>query len=80
MESLLQWGIANSAPHDPSAPPPAPRPDLDPAIIDHILGKPDAQLMREALARALDEQESDEARVGALDDFEMVSCNMAGLG
>ena len=57
-------------PHAPGAP--APRQDLDPAIIDAILGKPDAELMKEALARARDESVDEEGRVQALDDLEMV--------
>jgi hsp70-interacting protein len=73
MESLLRWGITNSA-NAPAgnAPPAAPRQDLDPGIIDHILGKSDAQLMKEALAVAVDEQKSEDDRLEALDNFEMV--------
>ncbi|KAH7911137.1 nucleotide exchange factor Fes1-domain-containing protein [Hygrophoropsis aurantiaca] len=72
MESLLRWGIENSTPSSgDNAPPPARRQDLDPAIIDHILGKPDAQLMKEALEVAVDDNQSDEVRVAALDDLEM---------
>ena len=73
MESLLRWGIQNSTgPNDQQNPPVQPRKDLDPAIIDHILGKPDAVLMKEALDIALDEGRDDDERVQALDDFEMV--------
>ena len=53
MESLLRWGIANSAPQDGNQPPPQARTDLDPGIIDAILGKSDAELMKEALAVAV---------------------------
>lgn len=73
MESLLRWGIQNSTPLDPNRPPPQPRTDLDPGIIDHILGKSDAVLMKEALAVAVYESQDQEARLQALDDFEMVS-------
>ena len=73
MESLLRWGIANSAPQDGTQPPPQPRTDLDPGIIDAILGKSDAELMKEALAVAVDETRDEDDRVQALDDFEMVS-------
>jgi hsp70-interacting protein len=47
MESLLRWSIENAA-TDGSGPrpPPEPRKDLDPGIIDAILGKPDAVLMK----------------------------------
>ena len=69
MQSLLQWGIANSS---QDAPPPRPRSDLDPAIIDQILGKPDSQLMKEALAIATDEERDEDERLTALDDFELV--------
>lgn len=51
----------------------APRQHLDPSIIDHILGKSDGQLMKEALTVAVDRNRSDDERIQALDDFEMVS-------
>ncbi|KAH7924195.1 Fes1-domain-containing protein [Leucogyrophana mollusca] len=77
MESLLRWGIENSTPSSGgSAPPPAPRRDLDPAIIDHILGKPDAQLMKEALEVAVDDAKAEDARLAALDDLEMLVENI----
>ncbi|KAI0791034.1 nucleotide exchange factors-like protein [Abortiporus biennis] len=69
MESLLRWGIEHSA-GQPAQP--APRLDLDPGIIDAILGKPDAELMKEALAIALDESKDEDDRIQALDDFEML--------
>lgn len=72
MESLLRWSIANS---DPNAPRPSQErlKSLDPGIIDTILGKPDAVLMREAAETALDERKSEDERAQALEDFEMVS-------
>lgn len=70
MDSLLRWSIENSS---PSTGPVQPREDLDPAIIDHILGKPDAVLMKEALSVAVDEKKSEDERVEALDNLEMVS-------
>lgn len=72
MESLLRWGIENSSPPVEGAPPPVARTDLDPAIIDIILGKPDAVLMKEAMAVAVDETKSEDDRVTALDNLEMV--------
>jgi hsp70-interacting protein len=71
MESLLRWSIANS---DPNAQRPSPEQlrSLDPGIIDHILGKPDAVLMREATETALDENKSEDERAQALEDLEMV--------
>ncbi|KAJ7271099.1 armadillo-type protein [Mycena rebaudengoi] len=70
MESLLRWGIENTSPND--GPPPAPRQDLDPAIIDIILGKSDAELMKEDMAVAVDETQSESARIHALDHLEML--------
>ncbi|KAJ6578785.1 nucleotide exchange factor Fes1-domain-containing protein [Mycena vulgaris] len=73
MESLLRWGIENSTPQtDASNPPPAPRQDLDPGIIDMILGKSDAVLMKEDMAVATDDSQSESARIDALDHLEML--------
>lgn len=73
MESLLRWSIENSAPAEQGASqPPQPRKDLDPAIIDMILGKPDAERMKETLAIAVDDTKSEDERLEALDEFEMV--------
>ncbi|KAF9055362.1 Fes1-domain-containing protein [Hymenopellis radicata] len=69
MESLLRWGITNS---DPNGPPPQPRKDLDPAIIDMILGKSDAELMKENMAIAMDVSKSEDERIDALDNLEML--------
>jgi len=71
MDSLLRWSIEHSTPGSADAPPPA-RKDLDPGIIDHILGKPDAVLMKEALEVALNEDRDEDARTQALDDLEML--------
>jgi len=71
MDSLLRWSIEHSTPRSADAPPPARR-DINPEIIDHILGKPDAVLMKEALGVALDENRDEAARIQALDDFEML--------
>jgi len=78
MQSLLRWGIENSSnANDDSdsatgAVPLARRTDLDPGIIDAILGRPDSELMKEALAKAQDVSLDDDARLTALDDLEMV--------
>ncbi|KAI0799606.1 nucleotide exchange factor Fes1-domain-containing protein [Irpex lacteus] len=73
MESLLRWSIENSTPAEPGASqPPQPRKDLDPAIIDMILGKPDAERMKEMLAIAVDDTKSEDERLDALDEFEML--------
>ena len=71
MDSLLRWSIEHSTPRGTDASPPT-RKDLDPGIIDHLLGKPDAVLMKEALEVALDENRDEDARIQALDDFEML--------
>ncbi|EMD30899.1 hypothetical protein CERSUDRAFT_120241 [Gelatoporia subvermispora B] len=73
MESLLRWGIQNST--DNNAEPnvaPQQNKDLDPGILDAILGRPDSELMKEALAIAMDEKREDDERIQALDDFEML--------
>jgi hypothetical protein len=71
MDSLLRWSIEHSTPRSADAPHP-PRKDIDPGIVDYILGKPDAVLMKEALELALDEDMAEDARVRALDDLEML--------
>ncbi|KAH6912019.1 adenyl-nucleotide exchange factor [Coprinopsis sp. MPI-PUGE-AT-0042] len=76
MQSLLRWSIENSTPYDsdPNAPrPPPPRnSNLNPEIIDAILGKPDAELMKEDMAVALDAEQSEDRRLEALDHLEML--------
>jgi hypothetical protein len=75
MQSLLRWGIENSRNSNDTASgvaPPSRRTDLDPGIIDAILGRPDSELMKEALAKAQDASLDEDARLTALDDLEMV--------
>jgi hsp70-interacting protein len=77
MQSLLRWGIENSsnADADSSATPSASAQrmkDLDPGVIDAILGRPDSELMKEALAKAQDTSLDEDARITALDNLEMV--------
>lgn len=75
MQSLLRWGIENSSDGRDSATSTAPltqRANLDPAIIDAILGRPDSELMKEALAKAQDSSLDEDSRITALDDLEMV--------
>ncbi|KAG6831635.1 hypothetical protein H0H92_008712 [Tricholoma furcatifolium] len=74
MQSLLRWSIENSTPQDGSqnAQEPSPRKDLDPAIIDMILGRPDAELMKEDMGVATDPTKSEDDRVAALDHLEML--------
>ncbi|KAH9476827.1 Hsp70 nucleotide exchange factor FES1 [Psilocybe cubensis] len=52
--------------------PPAERKDLDPAIIDMILGKPDSVQMKEDMAIAVDDAKSEDERINALDHMEML--------
>ncbi|KAG6374114.1 armadillo-type protein [Boletus reticuloceps] len=73
MESLLRWAIENSTGDRAAVPE---RKDLDPAIIDHILGKPDAQLMKEALDVALDVSKDEDQRITAMDNLEMLVENI----
>ncbi|CAE6368716.1 unnamed protein product [Rhizoctonia solani] len=73
MESLLKWSLENTPADEPHVPPTAERmKELDPAIIDMILGKSDAVVMKEKLAIAQDESREEDERVEALDDFEML--------
>ena len=74
MQSLLRWSIENSTPLDTSATDhlPVDRKNLDPAIIDMILGKPDAELMKEDMSLAVDASRSEDDRINALDHLEMV--------
>ncbi|KAI9429419.1 nucleotide exchange factors-like protein [Lactarius psammicola] len=80
MQSLLRWGIENSSSNaDSSAAPSASTrrmTDLDPGIIDAILGRPDSELMKEALAKAQDASLDEDARLTALDDLEMLVENI----
>lgn len=52
---------------------PVPEKKLDTAILDHIMGKTEAVMMREKLAIAIDEEQDLNERIMAMDDFEMVS-------
>jgi hsp70-interacting protein len=79
MQSLLRWSIENSTTNTPgsdvaASPPQATtrRTELDPGVIDAILGRPDSELMKEALAKAQDASLDEDARLMGLDDLEMV--------
>lgn len=49
------------------------RPDLaDPALYDALMGKSEAQMMREELSVALDTNRTESDRIQALDNFEML--------
>lgn len=70
MQSILRWSIENSTGEAP--PQPQEAKNIDPGIIDAILGRPESELMKEALAVATNEESGEDARLQALDDFEMV--------
>ncbi|KAJ7596496.1 armadillo-type protein [Mycena floridula] len=72
MESLLRWSIENTTPAAPGAAPPLVRKDLDPGVIDLILGKSDAVLMKEDLEAAVDPKRAEHERIHALDHLEML--------
>ncbi|KAI0292991.1 armadillo-type protein [Multifurca ochricompacta] len=78
MQGLLRWGIENSTTGDDpnTVVPLTRRTDLDPGIIDVILGKPDSELMKTALANAQDSSLDEDARSMALDDLEMLVENI----
>ncbi|KAI9452258.1 Fes1-domain-containing protein [Russula earlei] len=79
MQSLLRWGIENYNNRDDSgtgADSLTQRTNLDPGIIDAILGRPDSELMKEALAKAHDASLDESARLTALDDLEMLVENI----
>jgi hsp70-interacting protein len=70
MHSLLRWAVENSEPanglvRQPQA--------IDPGVIDVILGRPDSVLMKEDMGVATDVNRTEEDRVAALEDFEIVS-------
>ncbi|KDR78336.1 hypothetical protein GALMADRAFT_245459 [Galerina marginata CBS 339.88] len=72
MQSILRWSLEHSGDNATGDRPPAERKDLDPAIIDLILGKPDAEQMKEDMAIAVDESKDEEERINALDHLEML--------
>ncbi|KAG6872328.1 hypothetical protein C0995_010749 [Termitomyces sp. Mi166 len=72
MQSLLRWSIENSTNSGNAPPPPESRKDIDPGIIDMILGRPDAELMKEDMGIATDPSKTEDERVAALDHLEML--------
>ena len=79
MESLLRWSIENSTPQDPSSSENVERKPLDPDIINHILGKSDAEKMKDDMAVALDVTRTEAVRVEALDHLELVSRSFSAM-
>ncbi len=75
MQSILQWSLQHSTPLDSAANdrPPVSHKKIDTGIIDMILGKSDAELMKEDITVATDVTKSEDDRLAALDHLEMVS-------
>lgn len=75
----MKWSVQNTDSNAPAASSIAQdikagkRPDLDPAVLDSMMGKSEGQMMKEQLAAALNEESSEDDRETALDNFEMVS-------
>ncbi|EKM82864.1 hypothetical protein AGABI1DRAFT_111428 [Agaricus bisporus var. burnettii JB137-S8] len=79
MQSLLRWSLENSSPQDGSSSGDgavASRRELDPGIIDMILGKPDAVQLKEDVSVAVDAERSEDDRLAALDHMEMLVENI----
>ncbi|CAO1637408.1 unnamed protein product [Parajaminaea phylloscopi] len=78
MDALLKWSVKNQDGSGPSSSELADdikagkRPDLDPKVLDAIMGKSEAQMMQEELTAAVDSRRSEEDRETALDNFEML--------
>ncbi|KAF8068594.1 nucleotide exchange factor Fes1-domain-containing protein [Lyophyllum atratum] len=72
MQSLLRWSIENSEPQVSTASSSSPPKTLDPGVIDMILGRPDAEQMKEDMGVATDTSKSEDERVAALDHLEML--------
>jgi len=73
MQSLLRWSIENSTPQqDGDRQHVTQQQKLDTGIIDMILGRPDAEQMKEDVSAAGDESKSEDERLAALDHLEMV--------
>lgn len=77
MNALLKWSVKNQGGAGPSSKlaediKAGKRPDLDPKVIDAIMGKSEAQVMQEELTVAVDEKRSEDDRETALDNFEML--------
>ncbi|KAF9450527.1 Fes1-domain-containing protein [Macrolepiota fuliginosa MF-IS2] len=78
MQSILRWSLEHSSPLDskPNDKPPVSRQQIDPGIIDMILGKPDAVQMKDDIALATDPTKSEDDRLAALDHLEMLVENI----
>lgn len=81
MDALLKWSMQQQT-SDPQAATPSQlaedikagkRPDLDPKVLEAMMGKSEGTMMQEELRAAVDPQRTEEDREVALDNFEMVS-------
>jgi hypothetical protein len=70
---------STAAPSTSTAAAPVQEKKFDTAILDHIMGKSEAVMMREKLAIAMDQEQDLSERIMAMDDFEMVSRASTGL-
>ena len=77
MQSLLRWSIEKagdqSTSNEGASQQPTGPKELDTGVLDVIMGRPESELMKEALAVAVDSEKTEDDRLQALDDFEMVS-------
>ncbi|KAH8114825.1 nucleotide exchange factors-like protein [Phellopilus nigrolimitatus] len=78
MQSLLRWSIENTDRTggnggDGSSQQPK---QIDPEIINVLMGRPESELMKDALAVATDVEKNEDDRLQALDDFEMLVENI----
>lgn len=76
MNGILQWSLAQSAEHPSNAPPvplTAERKEFLSNAFAAASRPSDAQLMKEALSKAVDEKLGEDERLQALEDFEEVS-------
>jgi hypothetical protein len=74
MQSLLRWSLQHSSPLDSALTdkPPLPKQRIDTGVIDMLLGKPDAALMKEDMKIVVDSAKSEAERLQALDHLENV--------
>ena len=73
--SVLRWAVEHSDPQPSDTASQGGQrslKDLDPGIVDAILGKPDSEQMKEDMAVATDPSKSEDVRIAALDHLEMV--------
>jgi hsp70-interacting protein len=72
LNSLLRWSVEQTPVRGPSDPLPRPISNLDPAIIDALIGKSDAKRMQEIVSAIEEPELSPDQRDEAWDELEMV--------